>query len=253
MQVRKRRMIIGLAVLLVVAMIPMAALAAGGTFTDDDTSVFEADIEWLAGAGVTLGCNPPTNDQFCPEEAVKRGQMAAFMRRFAQFLGAEDGIVSNADDAKTLDGYGPGQLGLIKTTSINAQCPFSSVSFTGSFTKIGNIGTFEKDYADSEVVVSFNGRVYAASVNGTGARFELRVDDAATTEGRIRASMKDEEMGGGTGIPVTMQGVFDNLGAGTHTVSMWVESSGTTGSGGMWDPGCWSSDHVLIEEYGPAK
>ena len=73
---------------------------AGGSVTVDD-SVFEADIEWPAGAGVTLGCNPPTNDNFCPDDNVKRGQMAAFMRRFAAFLGAEDGVVSNADDAAT--------------------------------------------------------------------------------------------------------------------------------------------------------
>jgi hypothetical protein len=86
-------------VFVVLLLAPAAALAAGGTFTDDDDSVFEADIEWLAGAGVTLGCNPPTNDNFCPDDNVKRGQMAAFMRRFAAYLGAEDGVVSNADSA----------------------------------------------------------------------------------------------------------------------------------------------------------
>lgn len=82
---------------------PVAVMAAGGTFTDDDDSIFEADIEWLASAGVTKGCNPPTNDLFCPNNSVTRGQMAAFMRRFAQFLGAEDGIVSQADNATTAD------------------------------------------------------------------------------------------------------------------------------------------------------
>jgi hypothetical protein len=50
-------------------------------FTDDDGSVFEADIEKLAAAGVTRGCNPPDNDQFCPNEHVTRGQMAAFLVR----------------------------------------------------------------------------------------------------------------------------------------------------------------------------
>ena len=86
-------------VFVVLLLAPAAAIAAGGQFTDDDDSVFEADIEWLAGAGVTLGCNPPTNDNFCPDDNVKRGQMAAFMRRFAAYLGAEDGVVSNADNA----------------------------------------------------------------------------------------------------------------------------------------------------------
>jgi hypothetical protein len=68
--------------------VPTVAIAAGGSFADDDSSIFEADIEWLADAGVTRGCNPPTNDRFCPNSNVTRGQMAAFMRRFTRFLGA---------------------------------------------------------------------------------------------------------------------------------------------------------------------
>jgi hypothetical protein len=52
-----------------------------GTFTDDDGSVFEQDIEALATAGITKGCNPPANDLFCPGDAVTRGQMAAFLFR----------------------------------------------------------------------------------------------------------------------------------------------------------------------------
>jgi len=50
-------------------------------FVDDDGSIFEADIVKLATAGITLGCNPPTNDEFCPEDPVTRGQMAAFLHR----------------------------------------------------------------------------------------------------------------------------------------------------------------------------
>ena len=52
-----------------------------GAFVDDDASVFENDIEALAAAGVTKGCNPPTNDRFCPTEAVTRQQMASFLAR----------------------------------------------------------------------------------------------------------------------------------------------------------------------------
>lgn len=53
----------------------------GNLFVDDDGSVFEDDIDRLGTAGVTRGCNPPTNDQFCPDDPVTRGQMAAFLRR----------------------------------------------------------------------------------------------------------------------------------------------------------------------------
>jgi hypothetical protein len=50
-------------------------------FIDDDGNTFETDIEWLGGTGVTRGCNPPTNDRFCPDDFVTRGQMAAFLHR----------------------------------------------------------------------------------------------------------------------------------------------------------------------------
>jgi uncharacterized protein YkwD len=52
-----------------------------GTFSDDDDSPFQADIEAIAAAGITLGCNPPLNTRFCPDDTVTRGQMAAFLRR----------------------------------------------------------------------------------------------------------------------------------------------------------------------------
>jgi subtilisin family serine protease len=58
-----------------------ASLSPGGSFTDDDGNVHEGTIEAIAAAGITLGCNPPVNDRYCPEVAVTRGQMAAFLVR----------------------------------------------------------------------------------------------------------------------------------------------------------------------------
>lgn len=53
----------------------------GDLFVDDNDSIFSADIDRLAVAGVTRGCNPPDNDRFCPHEAVTREQMASFLTR----------------------------------------------------------------------------------------------------------------------------------------------------------------------------
>lgn len=52
-----------------------------GRFIDDDASIFESDIEWMAAVGITRGCNPPANDRFCPEGRASRGQVAAFLVR----------------------------------------------------------------------------------------------------------------------------------------------------------------------------
>jgi hypothetical protein len=53
----------------------------GPDFVDTNGSIFAVDIDRLAAAGVTKGCNPPTNDRFCPNEPVTRAQMATFLTR----------------------------------------------------------------------------------------------------------------------------------------------------------------------------
>ena len=44
-------------------------------------STFDSDIRRLAAAGITRGCNPPTNNRYCPGDPVTREQMAAFLKR----------------------------------------------------------------------------------------------------------------------------------------------------------------------------
>lgn len=55
-----------------------ADLPPGGTFTDDNGSGHEGDIEAIRAAGITNGCGA---DRYCPAQAVPRDQMAAFLDR----------------------------------------------------------------------------------------------------------------------------------------------------------------------------
>ena len=50
-------------------------------FDDDEESIFQDDINRLAAAGITKGCNPPANDWYCPDHILNRGEMAAMLRR----------------------------------------------------------------------------------------------------------------------------------------------------------------------------
>ncbi len=71
-----------------------AAVWAGDRFADvPTTNVFHDDISWLADAGVTKGCNPPANTQFCPDAPVTRQQMAAFLKRLAESRTVDAGTV----------------------------------------------------------------------------------------------------------------------------------------------------------------
>lgn len=54
------------------------ALDVSGSFTDDNGSVFEFDIEAIFAAGVTKGCGVRL---FCPSALVTRAQMASFLAR----------------------------------------------------------------------------------------------------------------------------------------------------------------------------
>ena len=50
-------------------------------FSDDDGTTHEENINRLAKATITQGCNPPDNDRFCPDQMVTRAQMATFLFR----------------------------------------------------------------------------------------------------------------------------------------------------------------------------
>jgi hypothetical protein len=95
-------------VLLIVAafvllLVPVAAIAAGGFDDVGDDNVYKADIQWLADVGVTKGCNPPSNTEFCPSANVTREQMAAFMHRLAVNRVVDAATAATADNASNAD------------------------------------------------------------------------------------------------------------------------------------------------------
>jgi hypothetical protein len=91
-----------------------------------DSHTFHNDIAWLADAGVTKGCNPPANTEFCPDDNVTRGQMGAFMRRLAE---------SQVVDAGELDGKNPSFYSTVARSQQYDHFKNSSISLsdTGTF------------------------------------------------------------------------------------------------------------------------
>jgi hypothetical protein len=105
-----------IALLVAVALVIPGVVYASHQFTDvPDSHTFHNSIAWMKDHNITVGCNPPANTRYCPDDNVTRGQMAAFMKRLA-----ENQVV----DAATLDG----QDSIAYTTEINgvaceANCP----------------------------------------------------------------------------------------------------------------------------------
>ncbi|MCP3997784.1 MAG: hypothetical protein GY722_22385 [bacterium] len=95
-------------------------------FTDDDASIFEADIEWLAYHRITAGCGPL---QFCPADNVTRGQMAAFLTRALDLAPAERDYFTDDETSIFEDAINRlAQAGITRGCSAATFCPDDPVT-----------------------------------------------------------------------------------------------------------------------------
>ncbi|MEA2022748.1 MAG: N-acetylmuramoyl-L-alanine amidase [Actinomycetota bacterium] len=109
-------------------------------FADDDDSIFEADIERLAAAGITKGCNPPANTRFCPDANVTREQMAAFLVRALGYSDNGGGDLFTDDDGSIFEG----DIDRLGTAGVTKGCnPPSNTRFCpGSRVTRGQMAAF---------------------------------------------------------------------------------------------------------------
>jgi len=80
----KRTTFSRLGVILVVALVFLSFAGVVGAatdhFTDDNGNIHEANINYIADLGVTVGCNP-AGTLYCPGDDVTRAEMASFLAR----------------------------------------------------------------------------------------------------------------------------------------------------------------------------
>ena len=97
-----------------------------GRFSDDDGNVHEPNIEVIAELGVTLGCNPPDNDRYCPDRVVTRAQMMAFMDRVLGQQGSPTPTTSRFADVPDNAWYLPN---LERMADLGVVVPFEDGTF----------------------------------------------------------------------------------------------------------------------------
>ena len=100
----RRRVTTIAATLALITGVPIAVIAAHSFDDVPDSNQFHESIAWMQENGITIGCNPPANTQYCPEDNVSRQQMAAFMRRLAQTDGSTGIGVTDPADTVTVSG-----------------------------------------------------------------------------------------------------------------------------------------------------
>ncbi len=136
----------------------------------------------------------------------------------------------------------------VNLTVLPLRCA-GNVDFNTTYVKVADVGSFTKSSATSKILATYSGRIAVLQMSGTGATFELRIDDVPTTLVYARNNLKASEAGP-DGIPATIMGVFPGLSAGAHTVSIWVEGANGPGTSAYLDPGCWETASVVVQELG---
>jgi Tol biopolymer transport system component len=138
-----------------------------------ESHTFFDDINWLANQGITLGCNPPDNNLYCPNRSVTRGQMAAFLVRALHYTaGGGDNLFMDDDGSVfEIDIDKLGTAGVTKGCNppVNDHfCPGQAVTrgqmaaFLARAFKLTNLGQVD-------LFVDDNGSVFELEIDKLGA------------------------------------------------------------------------------------
>jgi hypothetical protein len=204
------------ALLVVGALLVPLGVFASHQFVDVPNShTFHNAIDWMKDNNITVGCNPPTNNRYCPDDPVDRGQMAAFMKRLAEnqvvdaaTLDGQDSVAYTTEingvacEASCPDGAG---LTIIPVLSLNVDAPAAGVlhvSFSHQ-NDAGNTNDFVQDWI----------AIDQASNSGCGGWFFV---PTASTPGSYVISFYDGTINAGT----NSGSVAVALSAGDHNVTL---------------------------------
>ena len=185
-----------IAVVTAMIVAPLTAIAADKFNDVPNGNTFHDDISWMADAGVTKGCNPPTNSQYCPNDNVSRGQMAAFMRRFAQFLGVEDGPAA--------------VQGSLAGTSVTGATPAADTP-----TRLATINNFNVPAPGGAILVVADTAMLSTNVD-IGLLW-IEVDGSGTCDGAVTTYAWTDVMGPFNSLSTSASA---DLGAGNHRIDL---------------------------------
>jgi hypothetical protein len=248
---------------LVTALTGVAALAV--SFGDVPPGhPHEAGIEFMRESGVTIGCGDGTN--YCPADAVNRGQMGTFMHRLS---GNAEGTPPSVN-AATVMGLGPDDLqgeqgpagpagpegpvgpeGPAGASAVRGRTVLSYGSTTTAtpgraFEKARDIGTFDKESDDTTLRLVLSGHARRTGGVGSVCSWQLRVDGL----NRLGETSFDGTESNQYAADSTthIESYFDDVDAGEHAVSLWVWGVGAPDC--MDNPGYfWRT--VVVEEIAP--
>jgi len=217
-KLKGRRWTLLLTVMATVLISVPTAVWASHQFTDvPDSHIFHTGISWMKDNNITVGCNPPANTQFCPDDNVTRGQMATFMKRLA-----ENQVV----DAGKLAGFSPEEL--VRASHAQSTASINDFNPGNTFTEI--FSTQVEAPVDGILVVwaVHNTEWDVSSPLASGARTQTRLlVDGAQHGIQPFTSFEEGQVSSQNGLTVSIQAAVP-VTAGTRTVALeMLRSSGT--------------------------
>lgn len=96
-------------VLALATLVPLVALAVDGFADVDSAAFYHADANWLKERRITLGCG---GNNYCPDDVVTRGQMAAFLHRAANVRETPVFSRTTLDSAGSVGRYSSATIGV---------------------------------------------------------------------------------------------------------------------------------------------
>ncbi len=200
------------ALLVTGALLLPTAVIASHQFNDvPDSHLFHTGISWMKDNNITVGCNPPANTNYCPDDNVTRGQMATFMKRLAE---------NNVVDAATLDGLDSTEISSLVSASTDAGTDGTTVN-AGPAAEINSVDINVP--VDGVLVIS--GTTFLNNL-GPAAIYRLRpFVDGSTVESHQAATEVQATTTPGDQVSLSYT-VTVPITAGEHTVSQTVGQDG---------------------------
>jgi hypothetical protein len=135
--------------------------------------LFFDHVLWLSTSGITYGCNPPENTQFCPTEFVTRGQMAAFIVRARGFTAGTGSDLFVDDDGSVFEV----SIDRLGTAGITKGCnpPLNDRFCPNSNVTRGQMAAFMvrafalPDLGQHDLFVDDNGSIFESAIDVLGA------------------------------------------------------------------------------------
>ncbi len=153
-----------------------------GRFSDDDGNPHESSIEVIADLGITVSCNPPDNDRYCPSETVSRAQMTAFLARAlgqegdttkttSRFVDVPEGAwylpyVERLADLGVVEAYADGSFRPSEPLSRRDMAVFLTRAFPTISPVAEPAGVFSDVAADTEFAAEVEGLLAAGIAGG---------------------------------------------------------------------------------------